>query len=292
MAKRRLERSLRVTFLGLLVNAGLAAGKITAGIIGHSHALVADGVESAADLLSSIVVWRGVSLAASPPDHDHPYGHGKAEPLAAAVVSTILLFAALWIVLKAIQDIITPHGNPAPFTLAVLIVVIVIKEMMFRYVRREGLVLESSVVNADAWHHRSDAITSLCAFAGISIALRGGPGYEAADDYAAVAAGLVIAWNGWRLLRPALDELMDVAPAPEVSGEISAVAAANPAVRRVEKCLIRKMGNDYFVDMHIEVDPQMTVDRAHAVAHEVKDAVKARRPTVKDVLVHIEPERS
>src|SRR3954469_25992417 len=129
MAKRRLERSLRVTFLGLLVNAALAAVKIAAGVIGHSHALVADGVESAADLISSLIVWRGVTLAAEPADAEHPYGHGKAEPLAAAVVSTILIFAALWIVIGAIQDILTPHSTPAPYTLAVLLIVILIKEL-------------------------------------------------------------------------------------------------------------------------------------------------------------------
>src|SRR6185369_9241751 len=177
----------------------LAAGKVTAGVVGHSHALVADGIESTADLFSSIIVWRGVTVAAAPADKEHPYGHGKAEPLAAAVVSTILLFAALWIIVGAIRDIIRPHNTPAPFTLAVLVGVIVIKELLFRYVSKEGMVLHSSAVNADAWHHRSDAITSLFAFIGISIALVGGRGYESADDYAAILAGLVIAWNGWRV---------------------------------------------------------------------------------------------
>jgi len=292
MAKRRLERSLRVTFLGLLVNAGLAAGKVTAGVVGHSHALVADGIESTADLFSSIIVWRGVTVAAAPADKEHPYGHGKAEPLAAAVVSTILLFAALWIIIGAVRDIIRPHNTPAPFTLLVLVCVIVLKEILFRYVSKEGIQLESSVVHADAWHHRSDAITSLFAFVGISIALIGGPGYESADDYAAVLAGFVVAWNGWRLLRPAMDELMDIAPDPSFSERVAKIAAANPAVVRVEKCLIRKMGNEYQVDMHVEVDPNMTVDRAHAIAHEVKDEIRTKIPSVRDVLVHIEPARS
>src|SRR5690349_17816179 len=136
MAKRRLERSLRVTFLGLLINAGLAAGKIVAGVVGHSHALVADGIESTADLISSLIVWRGVTLAAEPADEQHPYGHGKAEPLAAAVVSTILIFAAIWIVAGAVQDIVRPHNRPAPFTLAVLVIVVLIKELLYRHVSK------------------------------------------------------------------------------------------------------------------------------------------------------------
>ncbi len=292
MAKRRLERSLRVTFLGLLVNAALAAGKITAGVIGRSHALVADGIESSADLISSLVVWRGVTLAAEPADAEHPYGHGKAEPLAAAVVSTILIIAALWIAVGAIQDmVLRPHRPPAPYTLAVLVIVVVIKELMFRHVHKEGAELKSSVVRADAWHHRSDAITSLFAFVGISIAIIGGERYAPADNYAAILAGIVIARNGWHLLRPSMNELMDIAPEPAFAQNIRSIARKQPQVAGVEKCLIRKMGNQYQVDMHIEVDPKMTVETAHAVAHQVKDAIRHQLPEVRDVLIHIEPVR-
>jgi cation diffusion facilitator family transporter len=290
--KRRLERSLRVTFLGLVINAGLAAGKIAAGVVGHSHALVADGIESAADLISSLVVWRGVTIASAPADEQHPYGHGKAEPLAAAVVSTILIFAALWIVAGAVQDIVRPHSRPAPFTLAVLVLVVVIKELLFRHVEKEGMELESSAVRADAWHHRSDAITSLFAFIGIGVAIIGGPGWEAADDYAAVLAACVIAWNGWNLLRPSMDELMDIAPRPEFAEKIRRVAESTAKVLAVEKCLFRKMGNEYLVDMHVELDPGMTVLEAHGIAHEVKDAIRREIPAVRDVLVHIEPART
>src|SRR5687768_6402239 len=164
MSERRLDRSLRVTFIGLLVNAALAAVKVAAGVIGHSQALVADGVESAADLVSSLVVWRGVTVAAAPADEQHPYGHGKAEPLAAAVVASVLMVAAILIVIGAVRDILRPHLVPARFTLIVLIVVVVIKEVLFRFVEKEGVELESSAVRADAWHHRSDAITSIFAF--------------------------------------------------------------------------------------------------------------------------------
>ena len=291
MSRRRLERSLRVTFVGLLVNAALAAGKVAAGIIGHSQALVADGVESAADLVSSLVVWRGVTVAAAPADKEHPYGHGKAEPLAAAVVASVLMGAAVLIVIGAVRDILRPHLVPAPFTLVVLVAVVVIKEVLFRFVHKEGAALESSAVRADAWHHRSDAITSFFAFVGISIAVLGGKGYESADDYAAILAAGVIAYNGWRLFRPAMDELMDIAPDRDFVERLKSIAARTPEVAAVEKCLVRKSGNEYLVDMHIEVDPEMTVDRAHWIAHQVKDEVRSKVPSVRDVLVHIEPAR-
>jgi cation diffusion facilitator family transporter len=278
-----------VTFLGLAVNTLLAVGKLLAGLFGHSHALVADAVESLADVVSSVVVWRGLVLAHQPADADHPYGHGKAEPLAAAFVATMLLLAATWITLEAVREIVTPHHTPAPYTLVVLLAVVVIKELLFRFVWREAQSVNSSAVGTDAWHHRSDAITSIAAAIGITIALLGGPGYESADDVAAIVAAGIIAWNGWRLLRPALDELMDMAPPPALVEQIRRVAGGVAGVERVEKCIVRKMGWHYFVDMHVEVDPAMSVRRAHEIAHAVKDRVRAQMPAVFDVLVHIEP---
>lgn len=289
MSGRRLERSVRVTLLGLSVNGALALGKIAAGIAGTSHALIADGVESLADIVSSLVVWRGVVVAAVPADEDHPYGHGKAESLAAAVVASMLLLAAFWIAIQAAHEILRPHSLPAPFTLAVLIVVVVIKEWMFRKVHREGIEIESSAIRSDAWHHRSDAITSLLAGVGITVSLVGGKGYEAADDAAALIAAFVIAWNGWRLLRGAKDELMDIAPEPSVVERIRTCACEVEGVQLVEKCLVRRVGHQFYVDMHIEVDPEMTVTRAHHIAHAVKDSVRAGTPSVRDVLVHVEP---
>src|SRR5437879_8924112 len=163
MAPTRLERGLRATFLGMVANILLAAAKLVAGIVGHSHALVADGVESLADLFSSVIVWRGLVVAAAPADEDHPYGHGKAEPISAAVVSTMLLLAAVGITVQAVREIVQPHRGPSAYTLLVLIVVVVIKESLFRFVLREGIAVESPAVRTDAWHHRSDAITSLAA---------------------------------------------------------------------------------------------------------------------------------
>src|SRR5215475_29202 len=241
MTDARLKRSLRVTLVGLVINAFLTCAKFTAGILGHSHALVADAVESLADIFSSIIVWRGVVVAAAPADEDHPYGHGKAEPLAAALVSTMLLVAAGWIAVQAFREIAQPHPAPAPFSLVVLLAVICIKEGLFRFVLREAISVESSAVQTDAWHHRSDAITSLAAGIGISVALLGGKGYESADNVAAIVAAGVIAWNGWRMLRPALNELMDRAPGREMIERIQQIAQGVEGVEAVEKCLVRKM---------------------------------------------------
>lgn len=285
----RLKRTLRATFIGLLVNVLLAGSKLFAGVVGNSHALIADAVESIADVFSALIVWRGLIIAHEPADQDHPYGHGKAEPLAAAFVSVILLIAATWIVVTALREIAHPHSAPAPFTLVVLVMVIVIKETLFRFVLKEGVSVDSSAVKTDAWHHRSDAITSAAAGIGITIALIGGKGFEAADDWAAMVAACVIAWNGWRLLRLAINELMDKAPDEEITGEIQRAAASIPGVDSVEKCFVRKMGYHYYVDMHVEVNPQMTVERSHQIAHDVKNKVRREIPSVRDVLIHIEP---
>ncbi len=289
MPSNRLQRSLRATFLGLAANVALVIAKFLAGILGHSQALIADAVESLADIFSSIIVWRGLVVAETPPDDDHPYGHGKAEPIAAATVSVMLLSAAGWIAFTALHVLNEPRVAPSPWTLIILLAVIAVKETLFRFVLHESETVESSAVQTDAWHHRSDAITSAAAFLGISISLIGGKGYEAADNWAAVAAAAVIAWNGWRLLLPAVNELMDRSPDHELVEQIRTVAATIPGVDHVEKCFVRKMGYQFFVDMHVEVDPHMTVENSHRIGHEVKNKVRAEIPSVRDVLIHIEP---
>ena len=228
-------------------------------------------------------------MAAAPADEDHPYGHGKAEPLAAAVVSAILLFVAGWIAIEALHDIGQPRPAPKIFTLLVLLGVIVIKEGLFRFISREADSVENAAVRADAWHHRSDAITSVAAAIGISTALIGGEKFAWADDAAALAAAGVIAWNGWGLLRSTMGDLMDTAPDREIKNDIERLAATIPGVAGVEKCFVRKMGYQLYVDMHVEVDPQMTVLRSHEIAHAVKDKIRDAMPAVSDVLVHIEP---
>jgi cation diffusion facilitator family transporter len=289
--RTRLHRSLRATFLGLATNSLLSATKLAAGFIGHSHALVADGVESLADIFSSIIVWRAVVVASEPADEDHPYGHGKAEPIAGAIVSLSLLFAAGWIIVSAATALAEPHPSPQPFTLVILLLVIVIKESLFRFVAREAQSLDSSAVQSDAGHHRSDAVSSLAAAIGITVALVGGKSYAAADDIAAIVAGLIVAWNGWRLLRPTLSELMDRTPGQGLRDALKRIGETVDGVDEVEKCYVRKMGNHYYADMHVQVDPEMTVRRSHLIAHEVKDRIREQLPNVSDVLIHIEPSR-
>ncbi len=275
----------------MAVNVVLSGAKFAAGIFGHSQALIADAVESLADIFSSIIVWRGLVVAETPADEDHPYGHGKAEPLAAAIVSCMLLLAAIMIAYHSLRGIVEPRQAPAAWTLLLLVAVIGVKEMLFRFVLREAGQVESSAVKTDAWHHRADAITSAAAFIGISIAVLGGKGYETADNWAALVAAFVIAFNGSRLLRPAFNDLMDRSPDREVRDQIRQLAETVPGVERVEKCFVRKMGWQLYVDMHVHVNPQMTVLRSHEIAHAVKDKIRGTMPAVNDVLVHIEPLR-
>lgn len=284
----RLSHGTRITLLGLLVNSGLALIKLLAGIVGHSYALIADAIESMADIFASLVVWRGLHVAGQPADDEHPYGHGRAESLAALIVGLMLFGAGIGIAVQAVREIITPHHGPAAFTLFVLVGVVAAKEVMFRVMRRAARRAESGALLVDAWHHRSDALTSLAAGIGISIALLGGPGWEAADDWAALAASGVIVFNAARLIRVPIHELMD-ADVPRVAAEARRIAGGIEGVLGVEKVFARKLGVEYWVDMHLEVDPAMPVRRAHALAHAVEDAIRAGMPQVRKVLIHVEP---
>jgi cation diffusion facilitator family transporter len=287
--KQATNRAIRWAQAGLLTNAVLVFVKLFAGIIGHSNALIADAVESSADIFSSLIVWMGLSIAARPADEDHPYGHGKAEPLAAAVVSLMLLGAAIGISIIAIRDIRTPHHLPAPFTLFIAAGVIIVKEILYRRVSRVGKEVGSTVVTADAWHHRSDAISSLAAFIGISIALLGGPGWEAADDWAALVAALVVAVNGARTLRPAISGLMDEAPDRTVKERALHAAAGVNGVRSVENLNVRSSGVGFYVDLHVKADPKLSLEEAHEIAAKVKYAILEAIPNCVNVLVHMEP---
>jgi cation diffusion facilitator family transporter len=275
--------------LGIFVNGTLATAKFIGGILGNSYALIADAVESMTDIFSSFVVWRGLSVAIQPPDSDHPYGHGKAEPLAASFVALTLLAAALGIAIQAVREIFTHHLTPKPFTLWLLLAVVIIKESLFRFAFQVGNQASSNAVRADAWHHRSDAITSAAAGIGIAIALWGGKGYESADDWAALFASGFIAWNGLRLLKPAVDELMDALPSEAMQNEIASIALGCTGVLAVEKVLARKTGFVYWVDMHLEVPRDMTVEEAHQIAHVVKDRIRQKLPKITEVSIHVEP---
>lgn len=280
---------LRSTLAGILVNLALAIVKGVAGFAGNSYALVADAIESLTDVFSSFIVYFGLRLAMRPPDENHPYGHGKAEPMAAVLVSLGLLGAAGLIAFESVQEIQRPHRMPAAFTLFVLPVVVVAKEMMFRFVNRVGADIASGVVKTDAWHHRSDAITSALAFVGIGIALWGGEGWESADDWAALFASVVIAVNAYLLLRPAVQELGDTVPTTQLYDEVKLIANSVEGVIETEKCFIRKMGFDYYVDLHIIVDGNLSVRRGHYIGHNVKDAIQSAYPRVANVLIHVEP---
>jgi cation diffusion facilitator family transporter len=285
------ETGLRLSKLALLINALLAVVKIAVGVLGHSYVLVADGIESTADIFSSVVVWGGLRLALLPADENHPYGHGKAEPVAGIIVSLLLLAAAVLIAVQSLHEILTPHQAPAWFTLPVLLAVIVTKETLFRVAFRAGNSLESTALKSDAWHHRSDALTSAAAFVGIAIALIGGPGYQSADDWAALLACGVIAWNGLRLLRGALDEVMDAAVSPEIVAAVRRIAAGVEGVADIEKCRVRKVGLHLALDIHVVVDGELSVRRGHDIAHRVKDRLLASPHPINDVIVHIEPDR-
>jgi cation diffusion facilitator family transporter len=283
------HRGIVTTLTGIVINIFLALTKGIAGYIGNSYVLIADAIESLSDVVSSLIVLGGLRIAAKPRDENHPYGHGKAEPIAAMVVSVSLLGAAVTIVVQSIYEIIIPHHAPEPFTLLVLVVVIAIKESLFRFVFSVGTAIESTVVKTDAWHHRSDAITSATAFLGISIALIGGKGFESADDYAALIASVIIAFNAYRMFRPALDEVMDVAPPPQIEERIRSIASGVPGVLGLDKCLVRKMGFEYYVDLHVIVDGNVSVKVGHLISHHVKDTIMHTEPRVGDVLIHIEP---
>lgn len=277
------------TVFGIVVSVVLAAVKIGAGLLGNSYALVADGVESVLDILSSLVVLGSLRISVTPPTDQYPYGLGKVEPLAALAIATILLGAAVGIATQGIREIITPHRAPAPFTLVVLVAVVFTKEVLFRVLFRTGASIGSTVMRVDAWHHRSDAITSLAAFIGISVALIAGEGYESADDWAALFACGVIAFNGVRLFRSALREVLDAAPPHQVENRVRVLAADVEGVHEVEKCRVRRSGLGLFIDIHVMVDGDLSVRRGHDIAHAVKDRLSQSELNVLDVAVHIEP---
>jgi len=288
-ARSPVPQSQRLAQLGLVINAGLAVIKLVAGLVGNSYALVADAVESSTDTIGSLVVWSGLRIASRDPDDLYPFGYGRAEPLAAATVSAIMLGAAIGIAIEAIAEIRTPHHGPAWWTLLVLAMVIVVKEVLAKRVMKVGKASGSVAVAADAWHHRADAISSGAAFIGITMALIGGPGWEPADDWAALVAAGVILVNGSLLLRTALRDLMDRAPEPAVLDTVSNAALTTPGVLAIEKLKIRKSGTAFYVDIHVQADPALSLHDAHILSGMVKTAIRQRVPAAMGVLIHMEP---
>jgi cation diffusion facilitator family transporter len=289
LAAAQAQRGVRATLAAIGVSAVLGTVKVASGVIGNSYALIADGIESLLDIASGLAVWGGLKFSATDPNKRFPYGYGKAEALAGVLIAGVLLLTAAGLSVQSVREILTPHHAPAPFTLVVLVAVVAVKELLYRRLHATGGAIGSRAVQTDAWHHRSDALTSLAAFIGIAIALVGGKGYESADDWAALAACGLIAFNGWRLLSGSLAEVLDAAPADDTLARIRAAAAGVAGVTGIDDCRARRSGLGWLVDIHVEVDGALPVREGHRIAHRVKDALLAAELGVLDALVHIEP---
>ncbi len=292
-AQAKLDESastgIRASLTSVIISLALSAVKVISGVVGHSYALIADGAESILDVVSGVIVAGSLKIAAQPPDEKYPFGYGKVEPVAALVISTALLATAIGIAIQSVREIHMPHHAPAPFTLMVLVVVVVIKELLFRFLMRTGESIDSNAMRTDAWHHRSDSLTSAAAFIGISIALAGGAGYEPADDWAALFAAGVIAFNGIWLLQKAWREILDASLPEQVIDEIREIARRVDGVAGIDMCRVRKSGLGLWVDIHVEVHGDMTVRDGHHIAHCVKDALLGSGHHIMDAVVHIEP---
>jgi cation diffusion facilitator family transporter len=274
---------------GVALSALLAALKITGGILGNAYALVADGIESLLDIVTSALVWTGLQVASRPPDTNHPYGHGKAEPLAGIVVALITLVAAVWIAWRSASQILAPNHHPHWGTLPLLAGVVGVKLLYCRRLQAAEGLTGSTALKIEAWHHLADALTSGAAFLGIGIAVIGGPAYASADGWAALVACAIIAWNGLSLLRKALDDVMDMAVPFAFESQVRTTAAKVHAVKGIDKCRVRKSGLSYLVDIHVEVDPSLSVREGHDIAGAVKHALLRSPLRISDVVVHIEP---
>jgi len=283
------REAVKTTYLSILGNLALAAVKGTVGYFGNSYALIADAIESVSDVFSSFLVLLGLKYSSRPADENHPYGHGKAEALVTFAVVGFLVVSATVIAYESIEHIRTPHKTPASYTLIVLGVIVIIKEVFYRIVSKKSEITNSSSLKADAWHHRSDAITSAMAFIGISIAVFMGPGFETADDWAALFASGFIIYNAYLIFRPALGEILDENLHHEVVNQIRLISKTVPGVIDTEKLHVRKSGMKYLVDLHLTVNGDISVTQGHDIAHVLKDKIQEEMPHIADVLIHVEP---
>lgn len=281
-ARQALIKSIQANF-------GLFFIKLISGIFGQSFALVADAIESLSDVVSSLLVLFGLKYASKPADKNHPYGHGKAEPIVTMIVVLFLIGSATLIIIQSIKNIGTPHESPKKFTLVILGIIIISKEILFQFMKNKASKTGSSSLLADAWHHRADAITSVAAFIGISFSIYMGKGFESADDYAALFAAIVIIFNAIKLAKPAVSEIMDENKYPDLMNQLVELTEKTPGAIEVEKCFIRKHGMTYFVDMHLVVDGNISVRDGHEIAHLVKRNIQHELPFITEMMIHIEP---
>ncbi|WP_018343191.1 cation diffusion facilitator family transporter [Cytophaga aurantiaca] len=285
------QSAIKATYFSIVGNASLAIVKWLAGFFGNSYALIADAIESTTDIFASLLVLFGLKYAERPADKNHPYGHGKIEPLITFLVVGFLITSATVIAYKSIQNIGVPHELPEAWTLIVLGLIIIWKEISYQIVLKKSKETNSSSLKADAWHHRSDAITSVSAFIGISIALYFGKGYESADDWAALFASAFILYNSYLIFRPALAEIMDEHVYDDLISLIREESLMVDGVIGTEKCFVRKAGMKYHIDLHVTVDATLTVKRGHEIAHNLKDTLKHKLPQLGHILIHIEPDK-
>ncbi len=284
------QKAIKATYFSIIGNACLAIIKGLGGFFGNSYALIADAIESTADILASFLVLFGLKYTNRPADKNHPYGHGRAEPLITFIIVGFLITSATVIAYESFHNIFIPHALPKFWTLFILAPIIIWKEISFQLVMKTAKVTNSSSLKADAWHHRSDAITSITAFIGISIALYFGPGYESADDWAALFASAFILYNCYHIFRPALGEIMDEHLYDNLIDEIRTVSKTVHGVIDTEKCFIRKSGMKYHVDLHAIVDGNINVREGHDIAHLLKDTLREKIPNLGHVLIHVEPD--
>lgn len=283
-------KSIAIGILTICTNLVLMLVKLWAGVFGNSTALIADGIESATDIVVSLITWSGFTLSLRPADEKHPFGHGKIEALTGVFSGGALIGAAVFISWQALNELGNDQSSPEWFTLPVLLFVVVAKESLSRYMLGLVDVSGSRAIEGDAWHHRSDALTSAAAALGICVALIGGPAYAAADEWAALFACVIIIFNGIRIIHAALHEALDGAVAPEIETEVRQHAAEIEGVSGIEKCVLRKSGIGYFVEIHVEVPGETTVLKGHAIGHDVKEHLIETMPNLFDVVVHLEPE--
>lgn len=283
------QTAIKATYFSIIGNTSLALIKGLAGFFGNSYALVADAIESTTDIFASFLVLFGIKYSNRPADENHPYGHGRAEPLITFLVVGFLITSATIIAYESILNIGTPHDLPKSWTLIVLALIILWKEFSFQKVMKKSIITNSSSLKADAWHHRSDAITSVAAFIGISIALILGKGYESADDWAALLASFFILYNSYMIFRPALGEIMDEHRYDDLVENIRQESLKVDGIIGTEKCFIRKAGMKYHVDLHAIVDATITVKEGHDLAHKLKDTLRSKILELGHVLIHIEP---